>query len=188
MRRYARGDLVAGEEIAARYYKRIYRTVYQVVRTPEDAEDITVETFLRLHRSRNQFDPKRKFATWVMRIATNLALDLIRRRKTERAHRSWLFSEEDSIDEFPDPHAVDPRTVYDADLRKETLRRAFEELPENYRAILTLRYFQMMSYKELSQALNLSQTNVETLLYRAKRRLRELIEKGGAHEYIGGAE
>jgi len=188
MAAYAQGDLGAGEEISTRYYRRIYRTLYQIVRSREDAEDLTVETFLRVHRNRQQFDPSRKFQTWVTRIATNLALDLIRRRKTESAHRSWSMGDAGTIEDLPDPRGVDPRSVYDARLRKETLGKAFGKLPENYRAILTLRFYQKMSYKELSQALNLSQTNVETLLYRAKQKLRGVIKNMGEESILGGTE
>src|SRR5258707_7402094 len=81
LERFAAGDLDAFESLFRQYQGEVYRWVMRIVRDPAVAEDLTVETFWRVHKAHAGFDPEANFAAWLRRIATNLALDHLRKRR-----------------------------------------------------------------------------------------------------------
>jgi RNA polymerase sigma-70 factor (ECF subfamily) len=164
------GETRLFEELVRRYQDQVYAMAARLVGVSGDAEDVAQEAFLKAFRGLDGFKGDAKFSTWLYRITWNLCTDWLRRnRKPGRQHSS--------IDEAPE--VADSRVDVAGSLveseRREEIRRALEELPEKYRSVVTLMYFQKMPYDQISSVLGLPLKTIETRLYRARRMLRERL-------------
>lgn len=129
------------------------------------------EAFVRAYQALDHFDSERPFAPWLYRIATNTALNWIKRRRPEVA----LDEGAPLADTTPSPEAQAIAAETSA-----RLRAAIAALPLNYRAAIELRHFQGLSYQEMSAALGAPLSDVKSWLFRARRRLRKiLVDEGG---------
>jgi RNA polymerase sigma-70 factor (ECF subfamily) len=173
--RFLDGDGRAFEDIFNRYHRSVYKLTYGMMNNVQSAEDLTQETFLHVLRSLPRMTPDLNFSAWIHRIATNLCLDELRKNKKALPTYSENAVQEDAALEVPDVHAsVDPQRALE---QKETRRMVWEvaqALPVNYRIILTLRELHGLNYQQIAQAMGLSVSAVETLLFRARRRFREI--------------
>lgn len=172
--RFARGDRDAFEELFRQFQGEVYRWVVRIVRDRGIAEDLTVESFWRMHRAHARFDPTKPFGAWARRIATNLALDHLRQTKREQA----------LVDEPAD--AIAGRT--NPGLQRETRERiaaAFERLAPKLRVVARLSLIEEVPHREIAKALGISEGAVRVRLFRATRILRqelkELMETHGPH-------
>jgi RNA polymerase sigma-70 factor, ECF subfamily len=165
------GDEEAFGELVKRYERRLVRVILRFVRDADLAEDLAQETFLRVYERLEQFDASRRFSPWLFRIAVNLTLDYLRRRK----RRIWgaLFSDS-GREHWPDPAVDDPRTSLD--LRQE-IGRVIEQLPEKYRIVLVLRDLESFSTSEISAILNRKEATIRWRLAEARNRFQELWQK-----------
>lgn len=125
LKRFTQGDLEAFETLFRQFQGQVYGWILRIVRDRGIAEDLTVETFWRIYRARARFDPEATFGAWARRIATNLAIDHLRRRRPEQELPEQL-PQEDS----PDP-ALQQET-------REQIQRAFRRLPATLQAAATL--------------------------------------------------
>lgn len=166
LERFAADDMDAFETLFRQFQRDVYRWIVRVVRDPAAAEDLTVETFWRIYRARARFDPKREFAPWARRIATNLALDHLR-----TAPREAELDEDCAGESSSDPAAR--RGARDA------LRRAFRRLPPKLRAVATLALIEEESQAVIAEALGISITAVKARLFRAVRLLRHSLKRMG---------
>lgn len=147
------------------YGAQVYQWVLRMVRDHAAAEDITVEAFWRIYKARGRFDPSREFGPWARRIASNLALDHLRRRQPE-----VQLSDEVSGDP-PDPG---PQREL-----AEQIRAALARLPLSLRTVTFLALIEDRPYDEIAAALGLSTNAVKLRVFRAVRLLREdLASKG----------
>jgi RNA polymerase sigma-70 factor (ECF subfamily) len=136
-----------------------------------DAEDAAGETFLRARRGIDAYDESRPFRTWLLAIAAHHCIDRLRRRAREEK----IFSPtEFDAEVLPSPGPSPLRGELDAE-RRRNVTAAVDALPERYRAPLVLRYFAEQTYAEIGTALDLSEAQVGMLLYRARRRLRDVL-------------
>ncbi len=164
--RFAAGDLEAFEELFRQFQKAIYGWILRIVRNPAAAEDLTMETFLRMYRARARFDPQGNFGAWVRRIATNLALDHLRRARREVELPSTM------------PAAPEADPVLPHQLR-EQVSRAFAQLPAKLRVAATLALIEDRPYEEIAEALGISPGAVKSRVFRAVRKLRARLERLG---------
>ncbi|HVB76644.1 MAG TPA: sigma-70 family RNA polymerase sigma factor [Candidatus Nitrosotalea sp.] len=167
------GEPGAFEELHRRYVGSIYRLVHRRLGDRLLAEDIAQETFLKALRSLDRVDESFNFGGWVHTVARNLCFDELRRR--QRDPRVTDESEDgDLMVRLPSVSlAFDPvHQSEQAELRRQVFQVA-ERLPEKYRLVLTLRELQGLSYRRIGQAMQLSESAVETLLYRARLRFKE---------------
>jgi RNA polymerase sigma-70 factor (ECF subfamily) len=163
-----RGSREAFGELVRRYERRVVRVIAQFVRDQDLAQDLAQETFLRAYQRLEQFDPARRFGPWLFRIAVNLTLDYLRRRK----RRGWwsLFSDA-STERSPDPATSDPRQALD--LRQE-VEAVLERIPEKYRTVLVLRDLENFSTSEIAAILNRKEATVRWRLAEARQRFQQL--------------
>lgn len=168
LERFTRGDIQAFETLFRAYQTEVYGWIVQIVRDPGTAEDLTVETFWRIYRARARFDPHRPFGAWARRIAVNLALEHLSRRRTEKP-----------LDEDLPAGAASDSAV-DADVRAK-VAAAFGELPAKLRAAATLAVIEETPYTEIADALGISVSGVKSRVFRAVRLLRRSLEKRGVH-------
>ena len=159
-RRRERG---AQRRLYEQHADRIYRTALRITRDAEAAFDVTQETFIRAFHGIDSFDGRAAIGTWLYRIATNEALQFLRRRDTERKHlrivaqRADQAVEADSTSTYPDVEA------------------ALDALSEHDRVVLVLKYQEDLSYDEIAAALECAPGTVASRLNRARERLRRIM-------------
>jgi RNA polymerase sigma-70 factor, ECF subfamily len=166
LRRFAEGDLDAFEELFQQFQKQVYRWIVQIVRDGGIAEDLTVETFWRIYRARSRFNPERNFGAWSRRIATNVALDWLRR----------VHHEEELLE--PSVTKVLPDAVAQQDIRAAIVR-AFKQLPPKLRVVATLSLIEEEPYESIGEALGIGVATVKTRRFRAVRLLRKKLKRMG---------
>lgn len=170
LEQFTRGDIGAFESLFREYQSDVYGWIVRIVRDPGAAEDLTLETFWRIFRAHARFDPHRPFGAWARRIATNLAIEYLSRRRPEKP-----------LDErLPLPAAISPagEPAVAADIRANVMA-AFGELPAKLRVAATLAMLEETPYAEIAAALGISINGVKSRVFRAARLLRKSLEKRG---------
>jgi len=162
LERFAAGDLQAFEVLFRQHQKEVYAWTVRIVRDTGIAEDLTVETFWRIYKHRAQFKPNGNFRAWARRIATNAALDHLRRSRPETALPENLAC-------APSPDGVVSREA------RDSINRAFRELPAKYRLVASLALVEEESYAEIAQAAGISESLVKVRVFRAVRILRKKL-------------
>jgi RNA polymerase sigma-70 factor, ECF subfamily len=167
LKRFRQGDPEAFEALFRTFQGDVYGWIVRIVRDASAAEDLTVETFWRIYRARGRFDSEASFGAWARRIATNLAIDHVRRRRPEVELTEDL------------PHATEPDPVLRRE-RRNQIATAFRELPPKLRVAATLSLIEEQSHQEIANALGTSVGNVRIRVFRAVRLLREHLTRIGA--------
>jgi RNA polymerase sigma-70 factor (ECF subfamily) len=162
LQRLALGELDAFEELVRQFQGDVYAWIVRIVRDPGVAEDLTSETFWRIYRARHQFRPDGNFGAWARRIATNLALDHLRRKRPEQA-----------LVEEP-AGAPEPDRLLQRETRKK-IQQAFRRLPAKLQLAATLALIEEQPYAEISGALEISVGAVKLRVFRAVRLLRKQL-------------
>lgn len=160
------------------YQDRIYNTAIGIVQNAGDAEDVAQEVFIQVFKSIHNFKGDSKLSTWLYRIATTRALDLLRSRKSKKRFglMQRLFGDgNEPVFELPDFNH--PGVSLEKKEDAARLFKAIRELPENQKAAFTLHKLEDLSYKEVSEVMKTSVAAVESLMHRAKQNLRKILEK-----------
>lgn len=134
---------------------------------PSAADDLFQESWIRVVKARNRFDPRRRFSTWLFQIANNLCRDRGRRLAVRRRHRDAVQQEARSE---PLPRSLPP-----ASLERVDMQRRLAELPDPQREILVLRYYQDLSEREIAEVLGIPGGTVKSRMHSAVRALRAVI-------------
>ena len=158
-------------ELYRTHYSRVFGLCRQLLGAKDAAQDAAQEVFIRAHRGFAGYDPAQPFAGWVLRIASNYCIDVLRRRKTE----ARLFGAE--ADERAEAECADTNVLREllTDERAAEIRAAVGKLPERYRLPLVLAYYGDASYDEVAAELGITRTHVATLVFRAKQMLRRVL-------------
>lgn len=169
-------EVTAFAELYAAHYRQVRGLCRQLLGTTERAEDAAQESFVRAYRALASRDPAQPFIAWIMRIARNHCLDLLRRRSRERA----IFGDEEVETIAAEAPGADGLGKALTSERAAAVNAAVAKLPERYRVPLALAYYADSSYDEIATALDITRTHVGVLLCRAKQLLRrELANSGG---------
>jgi len=166
LQRFARGEIDAFETLVRQFQGDIYAWIVRIVRDPGVAEDLTVETLWRVYRVHHQFRPDGNFGAWARRIATNLAIDHLRRKRPEES----LLAEPAGI---PQSDCVIQQET------REKIQLAFRRLPAKLQVPTMLALVEEQSYEEIADALGTSVGAVKQRVFRAVRILRERLTKLG---------
>jgi RNA polymerase sigma-70 factor (ECF subfamily) len=164
------GDLDAFESLFRAHQRTVYGWILRIVRDPSAAEDITVETFWRIHRAHQRFEPARPFEPWARRIATRAALDWL------RARRPASELDESALADLASRPTGDPGIA--AEIRLKTAQ-AFARLPPRLRVAAVLAVVEDQPHKEVAAALGISVSAVKLRVFRALRLLRKDLESQG---------
>lgn len=156
-----------------RHLPSVYSVALRIVGNQTDAEDIAQDTFVRAFERLEQYDIARKFKNWLLKIASNLAITFLRSRKRRDKLNEKMIE--------TDPGYV-PSSEPDSFSREE-LNYWLDQIDETQRSAIVLFHFEEMSYVEVSEALQLPLNTVRTLLYRGRKRLRELMTRRGGPAY-----
>ena len=175
---YLEGCDQAFEFLVHRYQDRLVNYINGIVRDYDRAVDLSQDTFIRVFRNAHRYEGKYQFSTWLYRIATNLAIDELRRR--ERKGRFFFYNVLDFFQPgersvpLPDSRHCPERT-FGTKEKAQHLQTAIDSLSEKYRLPFILKEVQGLSYEETSQVLNISMGTVKSRIHRAKMLLREKL-------------
>lgn len=164
-------------QIVDEFQHKVYSTAYSFTQNPHDAEDLSQEIFWLIYQNLPTFKLDSKLSTWIYRIAVNKCL-MHRRKEARRKNIANIlpFNKEVS-NNLADNCQVDMDVIKNED--KDILYKAIECISIKYATVITLRYMQDLSIKEIGQILNLPQRTVETQLYRAKSKLKASLNTLG---------
>lgn len=171
-------DQQAYAELMKLYRDSIYYMLMKIVKNSDDAEDLTLETFGKAFRYLDKYTPRYAFSTWLFRIALNNSIDYIRQKNNSpQCVDSDLFAlpSEQLIDRFMTGNNPTPEDEVIVKQRVKWLKSAVQQLPDKYRTVVELRYYEELSYEEISERLNISLSNVKIQLLRAKNMLHSII-------------
>ncbi|PYU15374.1 MAG: hypothetical protein DMG29_07045 [Acidobacteria bacterium] len=166
LERLAQGELEAFETLFRQFQGQVYGWILRIVRDTGAAEDLTVETFWRIYRSRARFNPAGNFGAWTRRIATNVALDHLKSVRREV--------------ELPDEvsQGVPPDPAVRRELR-DGIASAFRQLPARFQMVATLALIEEEPYEDIAGALGISISAVKLRVFRAVRLLRKKLKRLG---------
>jgi RNA polymerase sigma-70 factor, ECF subfamily len=167
------GDVQAFTNLITKYERAVYNLCYRMLGNPNDAEDAAQEAFMRAYKAIGRYDPKRKFSTWVMSIASNYCIDQLRKRRLLTL----------SIDEMPfldvSDKGLGPEGRLAQNEQKQEVQALLEHLGSKDRAAVIMRYWYDYSYEEIAESLSLTNSAVKSRLHRARRALADAITDRG---------
>src|SRR5436309_2818370 len=171
------GDDDAFAELVSRYRNRITSYIYRMTNDYDGAIDLAQETFLRVYRAAGRYQTTHAFSTYIYRIATNLAISELRKRKRRRlvSLTGLMYSHDgEEAQDFnpPDENPLQDVSLVEAE-RRRVVKKAIGTLPERYRAPLVLRDVEGKSYDEIAAILRKSEGTVKSRIYRARNLLRD---------------
>jgi RNA polymerase sigma-70 factor, ECF subfamily len=177
------GNAEAWGELYREYAPAIFRFCRRALPTREDAEDATMDIFIKVRQKLSQYDETRPFGAWLYTVAANHCWDILRRRKLRQDLETGEV--ENMPLEHPDPGQLEQLMEKRS---SQEVRRALDQLRARSRMALVLRYYADMSYEDIADTLGVRRTFVGVVLLRARHELREILEgKGGAKLAAGSA-
>lgn len=168
------GDRLAFEALVKRYQNPVCNFIRRQLGDRYAAEDLTQEVFIRVLRAAPTFEPRGRVSSWIFKIAYNLSLNEKKRRSR------WLtFGDDPRILDRAAPEGENPPGSAEKKEMEEEIEAALQRLPENQRAALLLKAREDMTYSEIATVLSVSVSSVESLLFRARTRMRKLLGRTG---------
>lgn len=174
------GSEEAFKKMVENYQQMVVNTCFGMVHNTEDAEDIAQEVFIEVFRSIQNFRADAKFSTWLYRIAVNRSLNFIRDNKKNK----WFQSFDDSVQAknlqlktITTRGTENPEIVLENSQRANLLHEAIDSLPNNQKVAFSLSKYEDLSYKEISEIMDLSLSSVESVIHRAKKNLQKKLYK-----------
>jgi len=173
-----KSDQQAYAELMGKYKDSIYFMMLKMVQNSDDAEDLTIEAFGKAFKRLDQYVPNFAFSTWLFRIATNNCIDFIRKRKikTFSIDKPFEDSEGDESMISLKSKGLDPEETYIKEQKIKLMRKIVDNLKPRYKDLVVLRYFEELSYEEISKELNLPLGTVKAQLFRAREFLFQLMK------------
>ena len=176
-------DQQAYASLMKRYKKAVYFMILKMIRDADDAEDLTMEAFAKAFRNLHKFKKDYTFSTWLFRIATNNAIDFIRKKKLKTMSLNNTLTDDGgnavNIDIEDDDN--NPQDEYIKTQRKEMVRIFVDKLPAKYRKLVKLRYFDELSYDEIAEELDKPLGTVKAQLHRSRELLFEIAQGKNKH-------
>jgi RNA polymerase sigma-70 factor (ECF subfamily) len=172
-----RGDRLAFRKLVERHQRRAFAIAVGLVRDENDAREIVQEAFLRVYRGLDSFEGGSAFFTWLYRIVTNLAIDVMRKPSRREAEPLDI----DAVDDRDDQPLVtrlegaDPLDVVRRGEIRRRIETALEELPPYHRGVILMRELEGMSYEEMAEAMGVSKGTIMSRLFHARRKLQRAL-------------
>jgi RNA polymerase sigma-70 factor, ECF subfamily len=169
-----KGDQQAFADLVERYQRAVFNLTYRMLGEAGEAEDAAQEAFFRAYQHIERYDADRPFKTWLLSIASNYCIDKIRKRRL-----TWL-----SLDEPLPPHPAlnsknpGPEEAITGNERDAAVHQLLNQLPVDYRAAVILRYWYDMSYAEIAEMLDTTESAIKSRLFRARQTLAEEARAG----------
>ncbi|GHV83942.1 RNA polymerase subunit sigma-24 [Spirochaetia bacterium] len=148
----------------------LFRIAYRIARTEDAAEDLCQEAFFKLYEKKMAFPSPDEAKYWLIRVVKNASLNYAKRKDREREVYQKAFREDQRVEESGEEHLIKKET-------KEEVAAALTKIPENLRAVLILKEYGEMNYKEIGDTLGISEGNVKVRVFRARERLSAVLAK-----------
>lgn len=180
MLRVKAGDDSAFDFLVQKYRRPMISFMYRMAHNSAAAEDLAQEVFLRVYRSRGNYEASAKFSTWLYRIATNLAANHARDTRHERPENTVSIDEPDEDTGMTVDVADSSLSAEEMIVRRERLaaiRQKVQDLPERQRMAVIMHKYQQMDYRQIAQVLKLSESATKSLLFRAYETLRTQLKE-----------
>ena len=171
------GNQKAFTALMDKYQKSTYHVILKIIKTPEDTEDLVIETFSKAFDNIDKYSDSFAFSTWLYKIASNTCIDFLRKKSI--AQVSIENEGKTILDNLNFSTATNPETEMIKSQRIDKLQHAVNSMDEIFSRVISLRYFKEYSYEEISEELNIPVTTIKVQLHRAKKALLErfLTEK-----------
>ena len=173
-----KGDQKAYADLMNSYREPIYYMLLKMTNSSIDADDLTLEAFGKAFKSLSQYTPDYAFSTWLLRIATNNCIDFIRRKKNKLVSIDNLYTNIDGEEigiNIPS-ETLDPEERIIQKQKIKYMREIVLKLKPHYRSLVELRYFEELSYEEISERLSLPIGTVKAKLFRAREFLYNIVK------------
>ena len=174
-----KGDQSAYAELMERYRESIYYMMLKMVNNPDDADDLTIEAFGKAFNRLKQYSPSYAFSTWLFKIASNNCIDFIRKKRIKVTSMDTGIKTDDGEVIFIDAQST-TRNPEETAMHKQKvlhMRELVSKLKPRYRLLVEKRYFEELSYEEISEELNLPLGTVKAQLFRARDFLANMMAK-----------
>jgi RNA polymerase sigma-70 factor, ECF subfamily len=166
--RCRQGDLDAFGRLIDRYERPVFNAILHMVGNAEDAREICQQVFMKAFEHLDTYDANRRFFSWIYRAAINESINHLKSRRPSEPLNERLV--------YPQP---DPAQTYEEAERRDRLQKSIQGLDENYRAVVILRHFLHLSYREMADVLNVPEKMVKSRLFTARQLLRQALEAKG---------
>lgn len=178
-------DATQFKSLVRRYQNRIYNAAFRILGSKDEAEEVTQDTFLRVHQGLDRFREQASFSSWIFRITHNLCVDLVRAKQRKTGLKVVSFdpqstqSEEEgfdsnSVSQIADP-MLSPAQLVDAAEQQEVIQKFLMELPESQRTAIVLHDIEGFQYQEIAEILGTSVGTVRSRIYYGRMKLRDLL-------------
>lgn len=166
-----------------RYKKPVYHMILKMVRNVDDAEDLTIEAFAKAFKNLHRFKKDYTFSTWLFRIATNNAIDFIRKKKLDTFSIDTSYKDDNGESVAIDikDSNLNPQEEAIKSQKIELIQLFVTKLPAKYQRLVRLRYFQELSYDEIAKELEAPLGTVKAQLHRARELMYELVKNKKEH-------
>lgn len=173
-----KGDQSAYAELMDRYRDSIYFMMLKMVKNSDDADDLTIEAFGKAFNRLKQYSPNYAFSTWLFKIASNNCIDFIRKKRLKVTSMDSGIKTDDGETMYIDARssAKDPEQEVMHNQKVKHMRELVSKLKPRYRVLVEKRYFEELSYEEISQELDLPLGTVKAQLFRARDFLANMME------------
>lgn len=177
------GDQQAFASLMARYKRPVYHMILKMVRNVDDAEDLTIEAFAKAFKNLARFKKDYTFSTWLFRIATNNAIDFIRKKKLETMSLNTSFTDDsgEAVQIDVEDKRLNPQEEAIKSQKVELMRMFVTKLPAKYQKLVKLRYFKEFSYEEIAKELDAPLGTVKAQLHRARELMYDLVKNKKDH-------
>lgn len=177
--RAQKGDSVAFEQLVMKYDRHVLNIAYGYRNNQDDADDIYQEVFLRVYKGIKNFQARSKFSTWLYRITVNVCIEFKRKEKV-REHESLDNEVGDDENTFAYAATIDSglstdKEVLDSEMN-EIINSEVEKLPQQLRMAFTLKYYQGLKIKEISNMMNCTEGTIKGYLFTSSRKLRKKLK------------
>ena len=177
--RAIKGDQSAYAFLMERYRESIYFTMLKMVNNSDDADDLTIEAFGKAFNRLDQYSPTYAFSTWLFKIASNNCIDFIRKKRIKITSMDYGIKTDDGDILYFDAESntMDPEETIMHNQKVLHMRELVSKLKPRYRVLVEKRYFEELSYEEISEELDLTLGTVKAQLFRARDFLANMMEK-----------
>ncbi len=174
------GSELAFRTLVERYQRPVFSLVLRMVRDHGIAEDVTQEVFVKAWMALSRYDPRRRFASWLFKIASNAAIDQLRRKKLPTTPIETSDTDQSSIlDRIEDERSESPDTLVKRRELSSALEAAVAALRPEYRLVVLLRFREELPYRDIAEATGMPLGTVKTNLRRARREIEERLRQDG---------
>ena len=172
-----RGDREAFGLLVQQHQRRIFSLVFNLVRRPDEVEDLAQEIFIKAYRAIRSYNFQASFAAWISRIAVNHCYDYLRRERSSKVSSYWQISED--AQRAIEAHAgvKEQESLEEQTAARELARRLLERAPADDRVVLVLKEIEGRPVEEIAKILNLNPSTVKVRLHRARKRMLEDLQR-----------